>query len=122
MFEKAARMKLRFHWHGAVSVEDLWDLPLTALDTIFKSLSRQMREQEEESLLETRDEEAEVLSLQIGIVKHVVATRLVEREERERTAERAKKKQRLLGILADKQDEGLREMSVEELQQMIEEL
>ena len=56
MFEQASRLKLRFTTaRGSLSVEDLWDLPLTSttgkpnLDDIAKSLNRELRATSEET-------------------------------------------------------------------------
>ena len=122
MFEQASRLKLRFPFKGQCSVEDLWDLPLEALDLIFKGLNSQRKTQEEESLLETKSTEDEILGLKINIVKHVVKVRLEERKARENEAAKAAKKQKLLGIIAEKQDAALRDMSVDTLTKLVDEL
>lgn len=120
MFEKAARLKLRFDYKGLCSVEDLWDLPLKALDAIYKALNTQNKARKEESLLEVQSEEDELLTLKINIVKRVVEVRLQEKKDRETLVARKEQKQKLLGIIAEKQDESLRSMSIEDLTKLVE--
>lgn len=119
MFEKAVRMKLRFPFRGQCSVEDLWDLSVRDLDNLYKGLNRQAKASQEESLLDERSQEDEVLTLQIGIVKHVVAVKLQEQQAHENAALNAARKQKLLAILEEKQDAALREMDAEKLQELI---
>jgi hypothetical protein len=122
MFEKATRMKLRFTHKGLCTVEDLWDIPLEALDRIFKDLNIKIKAQKEESLLETRSKEDEILDLKIAIVKHIVEVRLSEQKARKDIAAKSEKKQKLLGIIAEKQDNALRDLSVDELTKLVDEL
>ncbi|WP_243033922.1 hypothetical protein [Clostridium sp. AF50-3] len=56
----AARCKYRFPYRGNISVEDLWDLPVKALDGIFKTLNAEVKQSQEESLLENKSPEDEV--------------------------------------------------------------
>ena len=76
MFEVASRMKFRFHYNGIIQVEDLWDLSLTSLDSIFKLLNSQIKNSQEESLLETQNKKDEETLTKIEIVKHVVSVKL----------------------------------------------
>jgi len=122
MFEQASRMKLRFNHKGLCTVEDLWDLPLRQLDSIFKELNAQSKAQAEESLLDIKSQADAILALQIGIVKHVVEVRLAEQKVREDEAMRSARKQKLMGIIAEKQDEDLRGMSIDELAKLVDEL
>lgn len=122
MFEKASRLKIRFNCKGFCSVEDLWDLPLRSLDSIFKQLNAEFKTQKEESLLDRKSQEDEILELKISLVRHVVEVRLQEQKAREDAATKAERKQKLLGIIAEKQDADLRGMSVEELTRLVDEL
>src|SRR3989337_2369182 len=117
MFEKAARLKLRFNYRGLCSVEDLWDLPVKALDSVFKELNAESKTQKEESLLKEKSQADEILDLKIAIVRHVVEVLLQEKEARERHA----RKQKLLGIIEDKQDAELRDMPIDELKKLVDE-
>jgi hypothetical protein len=119
MFEQASRLKVRYNYKGLCTVEDLWDAPLTSLDIIFKGLNAQMKAQKEESLLETRSKEDELLALKIGIVKHIVEVRVAEQKAHADKVATAEKKQKLLGLIAEKQDESLRSMTVEELTNLV---
>ena len=63
IFEKALRLKVRFEYKGSIGVEDLWDLGLESLNSIYKSLSILARQANEDGLLNVRKVEDEILSL-----------------------------------------------------------
>lgn len=122
MFEKASRQKLRFNYKGLCSVEDLWDLPLEALDKIYADLNSKLKEKKEASLLRKKSQEDEVLALKMNLVKYIVETRLEEQRQKEDEAARAAKKQKVLSIIAEKQDEDLRNRPIEELEKLVNDL
>lgn len=122
MFEKAVKGKYRFPYKGQISVEDLYDLPIGALDTVFKSLNAEVKKTDEESLLQTKTAEDDILSTKIEIVKYIFNEKLEEKKSRQEAAERKEKKQKIMQIIATKQDEALRNASVEDLQKMLDEL
>lgn len=119
MFEIAVRSKMRFPYKGQISVEDLWDLDVNALDGVFKTLNGKVKVSKEESLLQTRSKESEELMLQIEIVKHIVSVKLAEAEARKNAEANRAKRQQILGILADKQESDLKNKTPEELQAML---
>ena len=122
MFEVAVRNKFRFPYKGVISVEELYDLPLTALDNVFKTLNAEAKKSEEESLLHTKSKADEELALKINIVKHIVSVKLKEKEDRENARAKKEMKQRLLEIKAKREDAALENMSDEDLNKMLAEL
>lgn len=122
MFEYAVRNKLRFPYKGMISVEDLWDLNVRELDSVFKTLNAQVKKSQEESLLATKSKEDEVLTTQIDIVKHIVRIKQDEEAARLFAKERKEKQQKLMELINKKQDEDLNNKSIEELQAMLAEL
>jgi len=122
MFELAVRTKMRFPFRGMVSVEDLWDMSVKDLDSVFKSLNSQVKQAKEESLLDTKTKENEILNTQIEIIKYIVAVKLEEESLRLKAKERREQKQKILEIMATKQDESLQGKSIEELTAMLNEL
>lgn len=122
MFEVATRTKMRFPFKGMISVEDLWDLSVQNLDKVFKTLNSQRKEAQEESLLNVRSSEDEVLDTQIEIVKYIVNVKLEEQAARVKAAENKEKKQKIMALMAKKDDEAMENMSKEELQKLLDEL
>lgn len=122
IFEVATREKMRFPFKGMISVEDLWDLSVQNLDKVFKTLNSQRKEAQEESLLNVRSSEDEVLDTQIEIVKYVVNVKLEEQAARVKAAENKEKKQKIMALMAKKDDEEMENMSREELQKLLDEL
>ncbi len=122
MFIKATREKMRFPYKGLATVEDLWDLPVTELDKIYKSLNTKAKQAQEESLLEVKTSEDEELTAQIEIIKYIVSVKLEEKKAAEMAKERKEQKQKIMSILASKQDEALQGKSIEELEKMLNEL
>lgn len=122
MFIKASREKMRFPYKGLATVEDLWDLPVTELDKIYKLLNAKSKQAQEESLLEVKTSEDEELTAQIEIIKYIVSVKLEEKKAAEMAKERKEQKQKIMSILASKQDEALHGKSIEELKKMLDEL
>jgi hypothetical protein len=116
MFEVAVRNKFRFPYKGQVSAEDLWDMSVRDLDLVFKSLNSELKTVKEESLLEVKSQQDQELETKIEIVKYVVKVKLEEKAAEVKTKENKEKKQKILEIINQKQDAGLQNMSIEELQ------
>lgn len=122
MFEMAIRNKMRFPFKGLISVEDLWDLSVTNLDLIFKTLNSQLKQVKEESLLNVKTQQDQELDMKIEIIKYIVSVRLEEENLRLKAKEQKEKKQKIMEIMANKQDADLQNKSLEDLQKMLSEL
>lgn len=122
IFEFATRNALRFLYKGSQSVEELWRLPVGELDKVFKTLNAQMKETQEESLLNVKTKEDEELEVKIAIVKHIVSTKLSEQETRKVAIENKAKAQKIMEIIEKRKETALENASDEELQKMLSEL
>lgn len=122
LFEVATRERYMFPFKGMIDVSDLWDLSLTNLDLVFKTLNTEAKKYAEESLLNTKSKEDEEISNKIEIVKYIVNVKLDEKKKREDAKKNAEMKQRLLEIKAKRQDAALENMSDEDLDKMLAEL
>ena len=121
ILEKAIRLKLRFNFKGMLTVEDLWDLRLNELDTIYKELNQQKKLQESESLL-TNNLINDIVNLQIEIIKYEVEQKQAEQLAEQTKIEKQQQKQKILEILSRKQDDDLQNKSTEDLLKMLENL
>ena len=119
MFEIATRNKFRFPFKGMISAEDLWELSVLNTLSRFSTLNSEMKKTKEESLLSTKSKDDEVLELKIEIVKHIVTVKQEEKEAREKKFLDRERNQKIMSIIAAKQDEQLHNMSVEELQKLL---
>lgn len=130
LFEQASRLKVRFSSSlGQLSVEDLWDLPLStrsdnrvSLDAIAIYLHKQTRDTAEMISFVTPAADTGNIELQLKfeIVKHVIAVRVAERDALKAASDRREKKQRLLELIAKKEDQSLEEKTVDELRVLAE--
>ena len=122
LFINATRANYQFQFRGMINVIDLWDLSLTNLDSVFKTLNAEAKKSEEESLLNTKSKEDEEISNKIEIVKYIVSVKLDEKKKREDAKKNAEMRQRLLEIKAKRQDAALENMSDEDLDKALAEL
>jgi hypothetical protein len=128
IFEQASRNKTRFDFpKGILSVEDLWDLPLTSatgkanLDFIERELRRQLKESEEESfVVKTATTRNASTQLKFDLVRHVILARLAENEALALAKANKEKKQQLMALIVQKENEQLSGTSLEELRKMVE--
>lgn len=119
LFKTATKKKYRFNYKGQVTVEDLWDLSVEELDKIYKNLKSLQKNASEESLLQTVTKEDKELNNKIEIIKTIVTDKLAAKDRAIKAASQRAQNQRILEIMADKQDAALKEKSIEELQNML---
>lgn len=120
-FEKATRMKLRFPFKGSISTEDLWDLNIECLNEVYKTLSKQSKDAQEDSLIGEKTEEDSVLKLQIEIVKYIFEVKTKEINDRKEALNKKRKNQKILELIERKKEDSMANMSIEELEKLLEE-
>ena len=126
MYKKAAQLKLRFDTpKGLLSVEQLFDLSMTDLSTSIKKvnvlLKKEKSTDDELSFLEGVDTMETQNSLRFKILKDVYLTKKEARDAAAIDYEKKQRNQRIAEIIAKKKDEALENMSVEELEKMLQE-
>ena len=122
LFEIALREKYRYNFKGQISTEDLWDLSVENLDSIFKGLNDEVARSSRESLLAKESRDTQTLRNKIEIIRYIVSYKLAEIESRKKAVENKAKKQRILEIINKKQDESLQNKSLDELLAMLDSL
>lgn len=131
MFIKAAQKKIRFQTaKGQLSVEDLFDLPLTSttgkpnLDDIAKALYLDLKDSTEvQSFVDdTANATDSNTKLGLEIVKYVISVKKEERAAQSKAAENAALRQKIMAKIDAKKDSALDEKSAAELEDMLKSL
>lgn len=126
IFEMASQFKFRYPYKGLITTEDLWDLTPAQLDTVYRNLSKELKTTDEDSLIYTRSVEegikANELKNKIEVVKYIFNHKQQAAELARMAAENAAEKQRILAVLADMEDNALRNMSKDDLLKRLSEL
>ena len=122
MFEKASRLKLRFDTpKGQLSVEDLWDLPLTSivgkatLDSIAIELNKQLKNSDEVSFVRAEKKSDPTVQLKFDIARHIIEVRMAENAAAATERAASERQQKLLAIIAKREDADLENLPLDEL-------
>lgn len=128
LYKKAAQVKLRIQTcKGLLSVEDIWGLSLANLDASIRSLAPLVKKyQTEDSDLDflssnsdTKSEETSLLELSFEILKDVYITKKEEANAKAKARETKEFNQKIMSLIAEKQENSLKDKSIEELMAMI---
>ena len=129
LFLQATREKFRFESNkGDLSVEQLWDLPLTSrtgfdLDTVAKAVNVNLKSSNEESFVNASNNPAvSRLQAQLEVVKAIIEVKLAQAEATKKRAEKIAERQRLMEVLHSKKDQELQGLSVEEIERRLSQL
>lgn len=126
IFEMATQFKFRYPYKGMITTEDLWDLKPAELDTVYKTLNKELKALDSDSLITSKDADdavkANELKNKIEVVKYIFNHKEQEAELHRMAAENAQKKRRLMDALAAKQESALQNMSEDELLKALAEL
>lgn len=121
LFEKASRQKLRFaSQRGDLTVEQLWDLPLTSanaasLDSIAVGLDTELRNTAPRSFVNSASTGNALLELKLDIVKHIIEVRVEENTRKLAKQVEAQQAKMLDEQIAKLENEQLLGGSLEEL-------
>jgi len=121
IFEKATRLKLRFQINGEITTEQLWNVKESTLIAYEEELQEQVEKfgktSRRKSSYKTKEQES--VELKLAIVSHVLDTVIKEREEAANENAAKQHNQKILALIAEKQEEGLRGKSIDELQALL---
>ena len=127
LFEQASRrhreMIYTNPYGGTLTVNDLWDLPLTStrgkanLDEIAMDLAKQVKSKGEvTSFVNETSKTDEILELKFAIVKYIIQVKLEEKKSAEAAASNRAYQQQILDLIAKKKLEKIEGTSLEELE------
>lgn len=126
IFEQATRAKIRFSTPvGMLSVEDLWDLPLTStraranLDDVARLLDAELKSTSSVSFVNDVSEVNAKTKLMFDVVIHIINTKIAEQKAAQEAVAIREKKQKIMSIIEQKSDMRLADSSIEELQAML---
>jgi hypothetical protein len=123
----ASKKKLRFNSkQGSLTVEDLWDLPLTStranvatLDDIAIALDQEIKNSGTTSFVKKTTRANEEAKLKFDIVLEIINIKQDEANLAEERRVNAEKKQQILQIIAAKENEALAGKSIDELKSLV---
>lgn len=119
-FKLASQQKLRFQTtKGLLSAEQLWDLSLQDLDMLAVSLEAEHKESGRKSFLTKTSAKDKTAKLRFDIVLDILNTKVEEEQTALAEIERKANNQKIISIIADKQDESLKGKSIKQLEAML---
>ena len=121
MYKQASKQKLRFSTtKGLLTVEQLWSLSLTDLDTLAVSLQDAYdKSKGAKSFLSTKTDEDKTVKLMFDICLDILQTKVDEKEVANKARETREHNQKILALMAEKKDEQLKGMSLGELEKQL---
>ncbi len=129
IFETATRKQYRYpSVKGDLTTEQLWELKLLSsnqfdLNNVAIALNKSLKAITEESFVSVKPTPGKVdLETKLEIVKHIIAYKQDEQAKARDAADKAAKREKLVQVLANKQDEALNNMSEDEIRAKLAEL
>lgn len=110
IFELATRKKLRFATDkiGNLTIEDLWALKLEELDVAARMVNKSIRDTSgDESFIGKQSTGDRLLKLKLEILKSIIATKMAEEEKKTSAAARKAKREQILELIANKENDKL---------------
>ena len=122
MYKQAAQLKLRFQTNvGLLSAEQLWDLSQSQLSNAVKAVKKILKNTDDDELSFLEDTKTIDVEnqLRFNILKDVYLTKKKAAEELRNAAEIKAHNQKILTLIAEKKDDSLKSMSIEELEKLL---
>lgn len=119
-FKQASKEKLRFVTNkGVLSTEQLWDLSLEELDSLTVSLEALHKESGKKSFLVKTSVKDKTAKLKFDVALEVLTTKLEEENALAEAKETKMHNEKIIALIAEKQDETLKGKSISQLKSML---
>lgn len=120
IYKKASKHKLKVETtKGNLRVDQLWDLSLNELNDIAVKLEEQYEKSGKKSFLTVNNEKDTLTKLRFDIVLDILTTKVTSQNAAAKAAETKAHNQKILELIASKQDEELSGKSITELEAML---
>jgi hypothetical protein len=122
MYKQASKLKLRFQTNvGSLSVEQLWDLPQSGLSNAIKAVKKVLKKNDDDELSFLEDTKIVDIEnqLRFDILKDIYLSKKEEAEKLRTAAQDKEHNQKILTLIAEKKDDSLKGLSVEELEKLL---
>ena len=118
-YKLATKQRLRFTFKGQLTTEQLWDLSLEDLDALAVSLQAELDESSKKTFLKKTSSKDKTAKLKFDVVLDVLDTKAEEAQLATEAAENKKHNEKILALIAEKQDDSLKGKTVEELEALL---
>lgn len=119
-FKLASQQKLRFQTNkGLLSTEQLWDLSLNDLDSLAVTLDEEYGKSGQKSFLVKSSLKDKTTKLRFDIVLDVLNTKNEEQQAASEAREIREHNKKIVALIAEKEEEGLKKKSKKELEAML---
>jgi hypothetical protein len=122
MYKQASKLRLRFVTSvGVLSTDQLWDLSQTNISNAIKAVKKVLKKNDDDELSFLEDTKVVDVEnqLRFDILKDIYLTKKKEAEELRNIAETKEHNQKILSLIAEKQDSKLKDMSIEDLEKLL---
>ena len=122
MYKQSSKLGLRFQTSkGLLSVEQLWHLNQTDISNAIKAVKKVLKKTDDDELSFLEDTKVVDVEnqLRFDILKDVYLTKKAENEAQRNELETKAHNQKIDMLIAEKQEEGLRGKSIEELEALL---
>ena len=122
MYKQVSKLKLRFTTpKGLLSAEQLWDLNQIDLSNSLKAVKKILKKNDDDELSFLEDNKVVDIEnqLRFDILKDVYLTKKKEAEELRTAADIKAHNQKILTLIAEKKDDSLKGMTIEQLEQQL---
>lgn len=118
MYKKASRINLKVTTpKGVLSVDQLWQLSLTDIAISIRNIKKVLKKDDDDDLsfLDSNKSVDSKLQLSFDILKDIYVTKKAEQEAEVTKRENDVKRQKLIDLIAEKQDSELKNKPIAEL-------
>lgn len=123
IFKEASQQKLRFNTSkGQLSTENLWDLSIAELDKLALTLEKEYDNSAPSSFLKKRSPKDRTAKLSFDVVVDILNTKVALDDAAKDARETKEFNDRIISLIAEKQDEELKGKSIADLKKMLKKL